>query len=121
MVTGIQDIYVNVQDMARAVAFYQDVLGLTVSDEDAHFTGLDAGGVRVGLHWTGGTAVPQIPKDAHGAHAGATITFRVDNAQVARSKLEAAGINILGFSENPWGTIVIFEDPDGNVLKMMQP
>lgn len=120
MITGIQDIYINVQDMARAVAFYRDVLGLIVTDEDSHFTGLSAGGVRIGLHWTGGTAVPPIPKDAHGAHAGATITFAVADAQMARIAFEDVGVTVLGFSENPWGTIVVFEDPDGNVLKLMQ-
>ncbi len=119
MVTGVQDVYYNVQDMARAVAFYRDVLGLTVTDDDPHFTGLEAGGVRIGLHWTGGTAVPDIPHDAHGPHCGGTLTFRVANAAEAKAQLEAHGVNILGFSENPWGNIVIFQDLDGNVLKLM--
>ena len=120
MITGVQDVYYNVQDMARAVAFYRDVLGLTVIDEEAHFTGLDAVGVRIGLHWTGGTAVPPIPHDDHGPHCGGTITFRVADIAAAKAQLEANGVNILGTSENPWGNIVVFQDPDGNVLKLMQ-
>jgi len=120
MVTGVQDVYYNVQDMARAVAFYRDVLGLTVTDEDPHFTGLAAGGVRIGLHWTGGTAVPDIPHDTHGPHCGGTVTFRIKDAAATKSQLQANGVRILGYSENPWGTIVVFQDPDGNVLKLMQ-
>lgn len=53
MVKGVQDVYYNVQNMERAVTFYRDVLGLNVMDEDTHFTALEAGGVRIGLHWTG--------------------------------------------------------------------
>jgi len=121
MITGVQDVYYNVQDMRRAVDFYHNVLGLTVTDEDPHFTGLNAGGVRIGLHWTGGTAVPSTPRNAHGPHNGGTITFRVDNIMTAKDMLTAGGANILGFSDNPWGKIIIFEDPDGNVLKLMQP
>jgi predicted enzyme related to lactoylglutathione lyase len=120
MIIGVQDVYYNVQNMARAVAFYGDVLGLTITDEDPHFTGLDARGVRVGLHWTGGTAVPRTPRNAHGTHSGGTITFRVDSIVTAQETLAANGVHILGFSDNPWGKIVIFEDPDGNVLKLME-
>ena len=119
MITGVQDVYYNVQDMERAVAFYRDVLGLRVMDEDPHFTGLETGGVRIGLHWTGGTAVPTIPQDAHGPHTGATLTFRVADASLARQTLMEKGVNVLSYSENPWGNMVMFTDPDGNVLKLM--
>ena len=121
MVIDVQDVYFNVPEMAPAVQFYRDVLGLTVTDEDPHFTGLDAGGVRVGLHWTGGKPVPTVPHDAHGAHAGATITFRVADIAAAKDQLVANGVHILGSSNNPWGKIVVFKDPAGNILKLMQP
>jgi catechol-2,3-dioxygenase len=45
MITGVQDIYYSVQYMGSAVAFYRDVLGLTVTDESPHFTGLEVAGV----------------------------------------------------------------------------
>ena len=121
MVTGFQDVYVNVANMATAVAFYRDVLGLVVTDEDPYFTGLSAGEVRIGLHWTGGAAVPSVPHDAHGPHTGATITFRVADLAAARQKLEATAAKILGSSNNPWGKILVLADPDGNILKLMQP
>lgn len=121
IVTGLQDVYVNVASMGRALAFYRDTLGLTVTDESEHFTGLEVGGVRIGLHWTGGSSVPYVPRDAHGAHAGATITFRVDNIKSARTMMEKAGVPLLGHSENPWGNILVIEDPDGNVIKLMAP
>jgi catechol 2,3-dioxygenase-like lactoylglutathione lyase family enzyme len=117
----VQDVYYNVSDMGRAVAFYRDILGLSVSQEDPSFTAFDAGGFRFALHWTGGSAVPSIPRDAHGAHAGATVTFRVVDAVAAQQRLRDAWVKITGFSDNPWGKVLTFEDPDGNVVKLMEP
>jgi predicted enzyme related to lactoylglutathione lyase len=121
MITGVKDVYYNVEDMGRSIAFYRDVLGLTVTDEDPHFTGFNVGGVRFGLHWTGGSPVPAIPHDAHGSHTGGTLTFQVADIHAAKQSLESHKVPILGFSENPWGSLLTFTDPDGNVLKMAQP
>jgi predicted enzyme related to lactoylglutathione lyase len=120
MITQVQDVYYNVADMERAVRFYRDVLGLKVTDEDAHFTGLSAGGVRIGLHWTGGRAVPAVPKNAHGADAGATLTLRVADIEAAHQRLRDNLVKILGTMDAPWGRLLTFEDPDGNVLKLME-
>jgi len=121
MILGVQDIYYNVTDMALAVDFYHRVLGMRWIDGDAWWTSLDCGGVRIGLHSTEGAPVPRVPREAHGAHAGATLTLRVADAAAARAQLEAAGAVILGELDAAWGHMVVFEDPDGNVLKLMQP
>lgn len=122
MITGVQDVYYYVSDMARAVRFYRDVLKLTVAHQDKHWTSFDVGGVRVGLHWTGGAAVPKIPKRRDGALAGGTLTLRVADIQATVDALRAAGVKFLAeINAEDWGSIVAFEDPDGNVLKLMQP
>jgi catechol 2,3-dioxygenase-like lactoylglutathione lyase family enzyme len=121
MITGVQDVYYYVQDIARALGFYRDVLGLKVTENDPHFTALDAGGLRLGLHWTGGEPVARIPRDGHGAMAGATLTLKTGNIQALKSHLETKGVAILGFMDEPWGKLLSIEDPDGNVLKIMQP
>ena len=121
MILGIQDVYYNVQDMDRAVRFYRDVLGLTVLATNPYWTSLDVGGQRFGLHWSEGGPIPPVPRDDHGAHAGATVTFKVADVAAAHAKLTAAGVKFLsGVTKNPWGTLAVFEDPDGNVLKLMQ-
>lgn len=122
MITALQDVYYNVADMERAVRFYRDVLGLKVVDSSPYWTTLDAGGMRFGLHATEGGAVPAIPRDSHGAHAGATVTFRVADVRKAGMRLQGEGVKLLSdITEKPWGTMLVFEDPDGNVLKLMQP
>ncbi|MFN7975305.1 MAG: VOC family protein [Acidobacteriota bacterium] len=122
MIEGIADVYYSVADMDRAVKFYRDVLGLSLIDSNEYWSSLSCGGVRIGLHWTEGGAVPQVPRDAHGAHAGATITFRVTDIEAEVTRLKRHDVRFLGaISRNPWGSLAAFEDPDGNVLKLMQP
>jgi predicted enzyme related to lactoylglutathione lyase len=119
---GVQDIYYNVRDMKRAVAFYRDVLGCSVVDESPYWSSLQLGGVRLGLHWTGGGPVPATPRDAHGAHAGGTLTLRVSDVDAAAAHLTASGTRLLGpIMREAWGQLLTFEDPDGNVLKLMKP
>jgi predicted enzyme related to lactoylglutathione lyase len=117
----VQDVFYNVSDMARAVSFYTHVLGLGIKHQDDWWTALDAGGVTIGLHWSGGSSVPTIARDAHGPHAGATLTLRSTDIAADRKTIEKAGCPVLGEFDEPWGHLLVFEDPDGNVLKLMKP
>jgi len=121
MILAIQDVYYNVADMDRAVLFYRDVLKLEVVERSDHWSALELGGTRIGLHWTGGAEVPGVPRDAHGARTGGTLTLRTTSIRSEREHLEAHGVTVLGASDNDWGKVLVFEDPDGNVLKLMEP
>ena len=121
-ITGVNDVYYSVEDMKRAVAFYRDVLGLRVIDENPYWTSLDLGGVRVGLHWTEGKKLPYIARDDHGPHAGACLTLRVEDIHSTVEQLRRRGVRFLGdVTDAPWGSLATFEDSEGNVLKMMEP
>ena len=121
MITGIQDFYYNVKDMKKSVQFYSEILGFKIAHEDNYWTSLQLGGVSVGLHWTEGEDVYQIPRDAHGAHGGGTLTLKSTNAFEDKEILQKKGVKILGTADAPWGKMVVFEDLDGNVLKLMEP
>jgi catechol 2,3-dioxygenase-like lactoylglutathione lyase family enzyme len=122
VITGVNDVCYNVEDMNRAVSFYRDVLGLRVVDQNPYWTSLDVGGVRVGLHWAEGAKIPYIARDDHGPHAGACLTLRVDDVNRTVAELSQRGVRFLGGVTNaPWGSLATFEDPFGNVLKLMQP
>ena len=121
MIVGIQDVYYNVSDMARAVAFYTDVLGCEVRFGDEYWTSLSAHGINLGLHGTNGRAVPEVPQDEHGANAGGTLTFKSDNFTADKEKLISHGVIIVGEVNADFGNVLIFKDPDGNILKLMQP
>lgn len=123
MIVGVQDVYVYVADMERALRFYGDLLGLKVTYNDGHWAALDVGGVRVGLHATDDRGpVPTVPRDAGGARAGATLTLRSTNIDEDVERLKVVGVRFLGSIHRAgWGAVIAFEDPDGNVLKLMQP
>lgn len=120
MICGIQDIYYSVTDSKRAVKFYTEALGLRLLNESEYWIALECDGVTIGLH-PEDKPIPHVPRDSHGAHAGATLTLRSDNISEDRKKLEKFGAKILGEADQPWGHMLVFEDPDGNVLKLMKP
>ncbi len=118
MIKGVHDIYYNVTDMKRAVKFYSETLNMQVGWESDHWTSMNCDGVMIGLHWTEGAEVPSTPRDAHGAHCGGTLTLSSDDVSADRKVLEQAGAKILGEFDADWGHMLVFEDPDGNVLKL---
>lgn len=118
MITGVQDIYYSVTDGKRAIRFYTEGLGMRLLEESEHWIALDCGGVRIGLHPEDGP-IPTVPRDSHGAHAGATLTLKSNDVPADRRRLEALGAKILGEADQPWGHMLVFEDLDGNVLKLM--
>lgn len=121
MITKVQDVYYNVQDMNRAVRFYSEVLGLKIIETSEWWSSLELAGMSIGLHGNDGDPVPHVPRDGHGAHAGATLTLSTNNIGEDAKKLKAVGTKILGELDEPWGKLVVFEDTEGNVLKLMQP
>ena len=122
MISGLQDVYVNVASMERAISFYQDVLGLRLVEEGDHWSAFDLGGVRFGLQWTGGKDVEAVPVGANGPEAGTVLTMRVRDLFTAVDHLTDLGVRFLGEIESHgWGSVIAFQDPDGNVLKLMQP
>jgi predicted enzyme related to lactoylglutathione lyase len=120
MITGVQDIYYSVTDVPRAKRFYTDCLGMKIKFEHEHWIALDCAGTPIGLH-PEDQPVPHIPRDSHGAHAGATLTLKSNNVPEDRDLIISFGGKILGEADQPWGHMLVFEDPDGNVLKLMNP
>ena len=50
MVDSVATVWLPVQDMTRAVAFYRDTLGLTITGEDDDWSEIDADGLMIGLN-----------------------------------------------------------------------
>jgi predicted enzyme related to lactoylglutathione lyase len=121
MIKGIRDFYYNVKDMNRAVKFYAEALGMTKVYGHEYWTTMQLGSVNLGLHWTEGADVPQTPRDSHGQHCGGTLTFESDNIEADKKTIEKAGGKIIGEAKQDWGHMLVFEDLDGNVLKLMNP
>jgi predicted enzyme related to lactoylglutathione lyase len=103
-----------VSDMDRAVAFYRDVLRLTLVRRDGdNWAEFDAGGRRMALHCVGeGQAVPA---------GGATAVFTVEDLDHAKSVLSARGVrpehdgDVEGYAR-----FASFRDPEGNPFQLIE-
>ncbi|BBE22652.1 hypothetical protein MN0502_15350 [Arthrobacter sp. MN05-02] len=116
MAQGIAAVWVPVEDMDRAVAFYRDTLGLSVMMQDSDWTEIDAGGLTIGLN---------AREDTHaGSGGGAVISFSPEGSiedEVQRITARG-GASIEGeISEYPWGRILPFKDSEGNDLQLYSP
>lgn len=94
------------QDMPRAVAFYRDVLGLTLSFESEHWSELTFGNAIVALHG-GGT----------GATACTGLSIQVSELDAACQRVAARGGRIVEPPQSRPGEpirLAIVADTEGN-------
>ncbi|WP_375481297.1 VOC family protein [uncultured Jatrophihabitans sp.] len=114
MAVGVATVWVAVEDMDRALAFYRDVLGLPVHNQGDDWSELDANGLRIGLN---------ARENATTGGGGAVITFQPDSSiDEEVDRLKGQGVEFTGeISEHPWGRIAPFRDSEGNDLQFYAP
>lgn len=112
-VAQLQNVFYRVEDMQRARAFYEKVLGPELRFAD-------------GERWvqyrsgTCGFALA-APSEGHHSMAGAAIVFEVDDLAALREAVAAAGGTVIGERDmGNHGVTLIAADPDGNVLHLWQ-
>ena len=119
-IKGIRSFHYMTNKLEEAKKFYIEALGFELDYEQPGWTTFKMDGVQVALH-PEEQKIPEIPRDPHGAHAGGCLTLTSDNIPEDRKRLEKFGAKILGESDESWGHLLVFEDPDGNVLSLMNP
>ncbi len=114
MAKGIATVWIPVDDMERAIAFYRDALGFDVIKHEADWSEIDANDLTIGLN------AREEPKSRGG---GAVITFQPEGSIDAEvSRLREAGVEFTGsISDHPWGRIAPFKDSEGNDLQLYGP
>ena len=104
-----------VSDMERAIAFYQDVLGLTVGYTSPHFTEIMMDNVRIGLH------PPFHDATLSGEKNGWVIGVQTEDIEALRIGLVDGGFLVSkDYHDTPGGVVMDFQDPDGNPLQAIQ-
>jgi catechol 2,3-dioxygenase-like lactoylglutathione lyase family enzyme len=89
-----------VKDIARAEAWYRDVLGLTHIYTYGTLAFFDCGGTRLFLQQDAETDAPGLKNDS-------ILYFRVDDIDAAHASLKSRGVN---FTHPPH---MLFKHPDG--------
>ena len=115
--------FVHITDWARARAFYEDVIGLRLVEEEKPFALVfDANGIMLRL----------TPGGEHKPAHGTVLGWEVESIEATVEQLIAAGVEFLrypgmndgdplGIWTSPSGARVAwFHDPDGNVLSLTQ-
>lgn len=118
-----------VDDMARAVAFYRDVLGLRVMGGNDRLTPVDAGGDTVLLLFrrgatTAGIGFPGGFIPPHDGAGPAHLAFAIDADSYEAWKARFAGLGIAVEAENRWdrgGRSLYVRDPDGHSVELATP
>jgi catechol 2,3-dioxygenase-like lactoylglutathione lyase family enzyme len=112
MIGKLGEVILYVEDMAKQVAFYRDVLGFRVIDPadtnpcDAFWVLFDTGSCQLALH---GGGERRFGEDAP------KFVFMVDDIQAARAELLAKGVAAGDvFSPVPNVSVVNCTDPEGN-------
>jgi len=126
---GVIETALYVDDLARAIAFYRDILGLAALNQDTRFAAFDVGGRSVLLlfkrgatletvHLPGGTIPP------HDGHGPLHIAFAVtaDELQAWEARLGEQGVAIEARTAWPrGGHSIYFRDPDDHLLELVTP
>lgn len=119
--TFLQRVPVIVRDQSKAIAWYRDVLGLTVvrQDPETHYVELALGPGAAALSlisprpdW--GEPYYSETRARMGIPTG--IVFQTDSVEALELRLRHAGARITrGVELQPWGErTILFSDPDGN-------
>ena len=116
MAQGVASVWLPVEDMERAKAFYSRTLGLTLTKETPDWSEVDANGLMIGLNAREGVG--------GATDGGAVLTFQPDGSiddDVA--ELQGKGVQFAagGISDHPWGRIATFKDSEGNDLQLFAP
>jgi catechol 2,3-dioxygenase-like lactoylglutathione lyase family enzyme len=111
----IDYVYYWTAEMDRAVAFYRDVIGLTLVRQDgSQWAEFATEPVRFALH--GAT-------EGHPVRSGgAAVMFRVDDLDRARRTLQEKGVEFDEHSGEVEGFVrfATFRDPDGNRVELIE-
>jgi catechol 2,3-dioxygenase-like lactoylglutathione lyase family enzyme len=127
--TGVIETALYVDDLARAIAFYRDILGLAALNQDARFAAFDVGGRSVLLlfkrgatletvHLPGGTIPP------HDGHGPLHIAFSVTSDELKEWETRLAEEGVAIKARTAWprgGHSIYFRDPDNHLLELVTP
>lgn len=128
-IAGLLETALYVDEMARSVAFFRDVLGLAPMIESDRLTAFDAGHGGVLLIFARGqsgddVATPGGTIPGHDGSGPLHMAFAIPagSHDAWRAHLAAAGVAVT--HEVTWpkgGRSLYFTDPDGHVLELATP
>jgi catechol 2,3-dioxygenase-like lactoylglutathione lyase family enzyme len=114
----IEVVFVPVTDVDRAKEFYVEKLGFALDHDqtvtpELRFVQVTPPGSACSLAF--GLGISQMAAGSLNA-----VMMVIDDADEARTELQAAGVEASPVDEQAWGRFVYFDDPDGNRWTLQQ-
>jgi catechol 2,3-dioxygenase-like lactoylglutathione lyase family enzyme len=107
-----------VSDLEAARRFYVDVLGLELIRESEHWLILDISGNQF-IIMNG--ARPNTKRETYGTECATVLCLLSDDIHRDYDTLRARGVEFFSrVNKVPEGEYVAFQDPDGNLLELIQ-
>lgn len=109
-----------VESTRRSVAFYRDVLGLSVRIEGDGYVEFDMDNIKLSLFER--AKLPELIGRHGGNPPSGEIGFIVDDVDSHAERLRSLGVEILtGPVDRPWHERTLhIADPDGNIIEFAQ-
>ena len=123
-VRGIHGVRYQVNDVARAVAFYTEHLGFTLGHQQLPaFASVSIGDSQLLLSGPGASGSRPMPDGQHQEPGGWNrVVLKVADLPGLIDKLRQAGLRFRNEMETgPGGKQVQIEDPDGNPIELFEP
>jgi lactoylglutathione lyase len=124
MFSKVDYVMVNVSDMSRSVAFYRDVLGLSLKFESPGWSEFQTGATTLALHLLRARGGGEARGPAEPVAGTCSIGFSVENLEVTYRELTGRGARfILPPTEQTAEGIrlAVCADPDGLAISFAEP
>jgi catechol 2,3-dioxygenase-like lactoylglutathione lyase family enzyme len=126
---GILETAIHTEDMVRARAFYEGVLGLEPIYIDNRLSAYAVGGRDVLLVFRKGTTgqtvtLPGGTIPGHGGDGTLHVAFAIGKEELGRWEAHLASCRVVIEGRNDWergGRSLYFRDPDGHLLELATP
>ncbi|MDA0264572.1 MAG: VOC family protein [Chloroflexi bacterium] len=116
MITGVIGVTFYTGGLERMFHFYNDVLRLPLHSRHEDFIAFESGGVRFNIGRHSQVSGQSADPFRFMPHLG------VDDIHAEAQRLTAAGVEFIRKPEQEaWGGwVATFQDPDGNILQLLQ-
>jgi glyoxylase I family protein len=123
-IQSVHGIRYQVTDVARATAFYTELLGFRLGHQQLPaFASISLGDVQIFLSGPGASGSRQMPNGERQEPGGWNrVVLKVRDLQACIVALKKAGVHFRNEMETgPGGRQIQIDDPDGNPIELFEP
>ena len=119
MITSVKFVSVPTRDQDRALSFYTEKLGFKVVTDQQMGGGQRWIELQIGA--AGTTRLVLFTPEGHEGRVGTVFNgaLACDNVEKTYEELKGRGVEFVSTPQHePWGTLAVLKDPDGNQIAL---